>query len=241
MFFAGVNFMLQYRAVRERKSDFLLMDPEFRAYAVLILGFGVAMALWLALNQGQGMIPALTHGFFQTISIMTGTGFASADFAQWAIPVQIVLLGLMLIGGSAGSAGGGVKVVRWILVIKHIGRELKRALHPHAVLNLRYGTRTVGEDVLRSVFAFLGLYVVILGAGILLISVFEQDFVVAISSAMACLGNVGPGLGAVGPMGSFGDLSVVSKATLTFLMWAGRLELIPVFLLFYPETWRSLR
>ena len=192
-------------------------------------------------NHDYSWLESLTHGFFQTISIISGTGFASEDFGVWVQPAQALLLLLMLIGGSAGSAAGGFKVVRWILIFRHAVRELKRTLHPHAVLPLRYGARNVADDVMRSLFAFAAFYLMTLVGGAAVVALVEGDLITAISASAASLANVGVGLGNVGPTGSFAELHPVSKTVLIFEMWAGRLELIPVFLLFYPETWRSLR
>lgn len=241
MFLGATNLILQYRVISERKSRWLLTDPEFRAYFGIVAVVGLMISAVIFTNHDYSWAQSLTHGFFQTVSIISGTGFASQDFGIWVQPAQALLLLLMLVGGSAGSAAGGFKVVRWLLIFRHAVRELKRTLHPHAVLPLRYGTRNVGDDVLRSLFAFAALYFSTLVIGALVLALVEGDLVTAISASAVCLANVGVGLGNVGPSASFAELQPVSKVVLIFQMWAGRLELIPVFLLFYPETWRSLR
>lgn len=241
MFLTGVNLLLQYRTLFGREYTAPLRDPEFRAYALIVLVVGLSMAGILFMRYGYPLEPALRHAFFQTTSIITGTGFASADFAQWAIPAQTLLVLLMFIGGSAGSVGGSIKVIRWLIIGALVRRELQRALHPQAVLPLRVGNKNVGEDTMRSVAAFITLYVSLFALGVLVMGILEEDFVVAFSASAAAIGNIGPGLGEVGPMAHYGNLHPISKAVMIFQMWAGRIELIAVFSLFTPELWRRLR
>ncbi|RMH55839.1 MAG: TrkH family potassium uptake protein [Deinococcus-Thermus bacterium] len=241
MFLTGVNLLLQYRFIFGREFKAPLRDPEFRAYALIVFWVGLLLAYILYLRHDYDLEPALRHAFFQTTSIITGTGFASADFAQWVVPAQVLLVLLMFVGGSAGSVGGSIKVIRWLIIGALVRRELQRALHPQAVLPLRVGNRSLGEDVLRAVSAFITLYVGLFALGALVIGMLEEDFVIAFTASAAAVGNVGPGLGAVGPMSHYGELHPVSKAVMIFQMWAGRIELIAVFALFTPELWRRLR
>ncbi len=240
MFLAGANFMLQFRLIFQREPRPLFRDPEFRAYAGVSIVASLAMATYLFLDHDYGLWASLRHAFFQVISILTTTGYASVDFAQWTIPAQAILLALMFIGGSAGSGAGGVKVVRWRIVLYHVSRELKRTLHPQAVIPLRLGGRAVGEDVLRQVSAFVALYVLTFAAGAVVVALLERNLIVAFTASAATLGNIGPGLGGVGPMANFAWMHPFTKLFLTFEMWAGRIELIPVFLLFFREMWRSV-
>jgi len=241
MFLTGVNLLLQYRVIFGRDYSAPLRDTEFRAYALIVLSVGLVMASILFLRHNYDLESALRHAFFQTTSIVTGTGFASADFALWVVPAQTILVLLMFLGGSAGSVGGSIKIIRWLVIGAVVRRELQRALHPQAVLPLRVGNKNVGEDVLRAVSAFITLYVGLFASGALVMGVLEEDFVVAFTASAAAIGNVGPGLGAVGPMAHYGDLHPISKAVMIFQMWAGRIELIAVFSLFTPELWRRLR
>lgn len=241
MFLTGVNLLLQYRAIFGREYSAPLRDPEFRAYALIVLTVGLVLAGVLYLRHDYSLEPALRHAFFQTASIITGTGFASADFAQWVVPAQTLLVMLMFVGGSAGSVGGSIKVIRWLVIGALVRRELQRALHPQAVLPLRVGNKNIGEDVMRSVAAFITLYVGLFALGVLVMGVLEEDLLVAFTASAAAIGNVGPGLGEVGPMAHYGNLHPISKAVMIFQMWAGRIELIAVFSLFMPELWRRLR
>jgi trk system potassium uptake protein TrkH len=147
----------------------------------------------------------------------------------------------MFIGGSAGSGAGGIKVVRWLLLFGFLRREITRTLHPKAVLPLRLGGRVVGEEALRQVSVFVFLYTLLFGFATLVLALLQKDFVVAFTASAQAIGNIGPGLGEVGPMGSYAGFHPVSKAVLILEMWAGRIEILPVFLLFSPELWRRLR
>jgi trk system potassium uptake protein len=238
MLFAGANFALLYRLFVGRPSD-LLRDPEFRTYvAVLLIASVVLGAL---LSSSYPLADAVRHAAFQSFSIMTSTGYASADFAAWSTQAQGILVALMLIGGSAGSAAGGVKVVRWLILAGHTSREVRRVLHPRAVLPLRLGKRLVPEEVTRAVAAFITVYVVLTAFSTLVLVLVGKDPVTAFTATVACLGNIGPGLGTVGPMLSFADLHPVAKALLIFDMYAGRLEVVTVFVVFTRGWWRLPR
>ena len=240
MFLAGTNFLLQFRLFFQREPRPLLSDPEFRAYALVIVLASLGLAAYLFGHHAFGLEASLRHAFFQVVSILTTTGYASADFAQWTVPAQVILVALMFLGGSAGSGAGGIKIVRWRIMLYHILRELKRTLHPQAVIPLRLGGRPVGEDVLRQVSAFVALYVVTFATGALVVGLIEGDLVVAFTASAATVGNIGPGLGLVGPMANFAWMHPFTKLVLTFEMWAGRIELIPVFLLLFRELWRGV-
>ncbi len=235
MTFAGANFALLYKAFSGRPKS-LLRDIEFRVY----IGIAVTAALLLTLSTlNQYSLPeALRHGFFQSLSILTTTGYASADFITWSPTAQMLLVVLMFIGGSAGSAGGGIKVVRWLMIIQNTRRELRRTLHPRGIFPARLGNRVVPEEIFRSVASFITIYIGLFAISTMLLIVFGADFITAFTAAIACLGNVGPGLAAVGPMANFAELPAVSKLLLTFIMYAGRLEVVTVFVIFEPDWWQ---
>jgi trk system potassium uptake protein TrkH len=239
MGFAGANFALQYRALTGRPL-LLLRDPEFRTYLAVAVAAGAGVA-WLIRDTGASGLDALRHGLFQSLSILTTTGYASTDFALWSTSAQTILILLMFVGGSAGSAAGGIKVVRLMIVAKNTAREVRRALHPRAVLPVRLGARTVPEEVLRAVAAFITLYLALFVAVAALLALQGADVTTAFTAAIACLGNIGPGFGAVGPMASFADLPTLSKAVLTFAMYAGRLEVVAVFVIFTVDWWKVPR
>ncbi|GIW31848.1 MAG: hypothetical protein KatS3mg071_2022 [Meiothermus sp.] len=207
--------------------------------------FSTALAAFLMTHHAQDMnytwSDAIRHAFFNVTSIITTTGYASADFALWVPAAQAILVAAMFVGGCAGSGAGGIKVIRLLVVGAIVRRELIRSLHPQAVMTLRLGNKSLGEDVMRSVAAFITLYAALVAVGAVLISLIENDFVVGFTASAQAVGNIGPGLGEVGPMGSYAGLEPLSKLILIVQMWAGRIELIPVFLLLTPELWRKLR
>ncbi len=238
MLFAGANFALLYRGATGRFSA-LWRDPELRVYVGIAFVGSVVLALALADRYAVG--DAWRHGAFQALSILTSTGYASVDFALWSERSQAILLVLAFVGGSAGSAAGGIKVARWMILVQHTSREVRRTLHPRAVLPVRMGSRVVPEDVLRSVAAFVTLYVGLFAITTVVLVVLGSDFTTAFSAAIACLGNIGPGLAQVGPMANFSELHPGSKAMLTFCMYAGRLEVVTVFALMTTGWWRLPR
>ncbi len=245
MFLGGAGFVLQYKLFFTRDPRPLLNDVELRVYTLIVLVFSLSLAVFLMTHHATDMNyswhDALRHAFFNVTSILTTTGYASADFALWVPAAQAILVAAMFVGGCAGSGAGGIKVIRLLVVGAIVRRELIRSLHPQAVITLRLGSKSLGEDVMRSVAAFITLYVALVAAGAVLISLLENNFVVGFTASAQAVGNIGPGLGEVGPMGGYAGLNPLSKLILIFQMWAGRIELIPVFLLLTPELWKKLR
>jgi len=237
MTLAGANFVLQFRLLTGRPGA-LFRDAEFRAYLAIFALSGAALTLLLWPLYGGDSV---RHALFQAISIMTTTGYASVDFGTWGTPAQTVLVLLMFVGGSAGSAAGGIKVIRLLIIAKNTAREVRRVLHPKGVLPVRVGDRIIPEDVLRSVSAFVTLYAFLFAFLVTSLALMGVEFTTAFTASIATLGNVGPGLGAVGPMESFAVLPNPAKALLTFAMYAGRLEVIAVFVMFTPDVWRTPR
>ena len=239
MFFAGVNFALQYRAING-KPKALLNNIEFRAYVVIIILASVILSIGLASEYGD-VLEALRHAIFQTLSIITGAGYASTDFAQWPQKTEAILLMLMFISGSAGSAAGGIKLVRWLMLTQNVRRETTLFLHPHAVIPIRLGKQIVTDKIMRSVTAFVIIYIGVFALSTVVLTWLGADFVTAFTAAIACLGNIGPGLASVGPMASYADLSPISRGLLIFDMYAGRLEIVTVFIIFSGGFWSISR
>jgi trk system potassium uptake protein TrkH len=244
MFVAGVNFALFWH-VLQGEVRVLLDDPEFRTYA----GASAVIAAVLAVLLFGGAAPALgdlggtTEGVtenslrqaaFQIASLLNSTGYATADFAKWGTDAQAVLLFAMFIGGSAGSTGGGVKVVRWLVVLKTIRRELFTTANPNTVQPVRLAGVVVDEEAIRGIMAFTLLYVLLLFGSAVVIAVdsarvgYDLTTLEAVSASLATIGNIGPGFGSLGPFGSYLNFSPVSKLLMVFLMWIGRLEIVPV-------------
>ncbi|MEM4781833.1 MAG: potassium transporter TrkG, partial [Halalkalicoccus sp.] len=247
MVVAGVNFALFWRVLKG-ETDALVEDTEFRAYAGALAVFVAVVSMLLfrgaapVLDLGgatEGVTEnALRQGAFQIASLMNSTGFATSDFAQWDAHGQMVLLAAMFVGGSAGSTGGGIKVIRWVVVIKAIRRELFVAAHPSAVRPVRLAGRVVDEDAVRGIFAFTLLYLLLFAAGALFFELdaarigYDLTTLEAITASLATLGNIGPGFGSLGPFGSYLEFSNASKLAMVFLMLIGRLEIVPVLAIF---------
>ena len=239
MFLAGANFALHYRTLRGELTV-LPRDEEFRAY-VAIVGVSVLLLVLFLAPEMPSLADRIRHGAFQALSIITTTGFASVDFQLWNEQSKMVLLVLMFIGGCAGSASGGPKVVRQVLIARYTLIELRRTLHPRGVLPVKLGGRVVPDDVMRSVLVFFLFYLLVFAVCTVTVSALGLDLVSAITASIACLGNIGPGFNAVGPMANFADLHPVSKVVLTAAMWIGRLEVLTVLVLLRPEVWRMAR
>jgi trk system potassium uptake protein TrkH len=174
---------------------------------------------------------------FQIISILTTTGFSSADFALWAVPAQAILFAMMFIGGCAGSAGGGIKVVRVLFAGKFLKREIDQIVHPKAILPIKLGGVTVQDDIQRQMISFMLFYIVLMIFSGLAVTIIEQDAAIGFAGTAATIGNVGPGFGEIGPMGSFGFLHPATKIIFIVDMLVGRLELIPFLVMFCPDFW----
>jgi trk system potassium uptake protein TrkH len=237
MLLAGSNFALHYRGWRSPRLYF--RDQEFRLYALLIVGATLVIGAALWSDAAYDFGTALRSSAFQVVSIMTTTGFATDDYEKWAPAMRWILFTLMLVGGCAGSTAGSMKVVRHLILAKAGLRELAVAANPRVVKAVSLGRgRRVDLETVRNVLGFAVLYMGVLGAGTLALSVFGLDMETALSGAATCLANVGPGLGLLGPTEHFGWLHPMAKWILTFLMLLGRLELYTVLALFLPQTWR---
>jgi trk system potassium uptake protein TrkH len=247
MVVAGVNFALFWHVLRG-EAEVVLENAEFRAYAgalavvtavlAVLLFRGAAPAIELG-GATQGVTEnSLRQAAFQIGSLLNSTGYATADFAQWDADAQILLMFAMFIGGSAGSTGGGVKVVRWLVVGKAIRRELFTSAHPDVVQPVRLGGNVVDEDAVRGIMAFTILYIVLFGVSAVFLSLdaarvgVQLTMLESTSASLATIGNIGPGFGRIGPFGSYLFFPDTSKLLMIFLMWVGRLEIVPVLAVF---------
>ncbi len=241
MFLAGVNFALHYRALATRGRVYV-RDAEFRFYGSVILTATVAVSAMVFLaGSGGSAERTIRDALFQVVSIGTTTGYVTADYELWPLGAQLVLLGLMFMGGMSGSTGGGVKVVRVHVLLRHVVSEFKKSMHPRAVVATRVGSRVVGEGVLLNVLAFLLLFILLYAAGVLVLGLLGHDLPTAVGASAAAIGNIGPGLGEVGAVDNYGWMGPASHLVLVFLMVAGRLELFTILLLFHPDLWRGVR
>ncbi|TYO98480.1 trk system potassium uptake protein TrkH [Geothermobacter ehrlichii] len=238
MFLAGVNFSLHYHALRGRWRDFW-KNEEFRCY----LGITLAATLLLVIaNQGRiygSLIDNLRYSAFQATSILTTTGFGTADYEQWPVIAQYLLAFLMFIGGCAGSTGGGIKVLRILLLFKHAHVQIFRLIHPRAVRLVKLGNVPVNRDVMQSILGFFALYIGIFVIASFIMAGTGLDLVSAGMSVAATLGNIGPGLGSVGPVDNYAHIAPFGKAVLILCMLLGRLEIFTVLVLLFPTFWRK--
>ncbi|RUM44911.1 MAG: TrkH family potassium uptake protein [Desulfocapsa sp.] len=241
MFLAGGNFALQYRVLVQKNPAALLKSEEFRLYSLIILLCSAGLCLVLLLQQKSDFSTALRDSLFQIASIITTTGFSSADFALWSVAAQTALFTVMLVGGCAGSAGGGVKVIRVLFGLKYLKRELTQIVHPQAVLPIKIDHKTVPDDIGRQMLGFLMFYLVLMSCSALAVTAIEGDAAIGLVGTAATIGNIGPGYGEIGPMGSFGGLSVLTKIIFIVNMIVGRLELIPFLAMLHPDFWSFRR
>jgi trk system potassium uptake protein len=242
---AGINFLRLYRVFVQRDPRSVARDEEFRLYLLLLAGGSLVLLVEILSADRFGGEDALRHAVFQAVSIMTTTGFATADYVEWGPLAAVTLVGLMFFGASAGSTSGSIKVVRHLLIGRLLRRELDQTVHPELIVPVRLSGSVVDERTLRAVLAFVLLYMGLfaLGALGLVVESFRTATEVspfdAIAAAAATLGNVGPGFGFAGPFGSYEPFSPFSKTIMIALMWLGRVEIIPVAVLFTRAYWRS--
>jgi trk system potassium uptake protein TrkH len=238
MLLAGTNFSLHFFALHSRFRVYW-RDPEWRFYLGVVAVSTTVLTLFLLWRTEYGPSGALRYALFQVVSIVTTTGFATADFEQWPVFSQYTLLLLMFFGGCAGSTGGAIKHMRVILLGKHAYWQLYRLLHPRAVLRLRLGQQNVSEEVLLNVQAFFVLYMVSFILAVLYLTLVDVDMTTAISAAASALGNVGPGLGGVGPSDAYAWMPASAKWLLAACMLLGRLEFSALLVLCVPSFWKQ--
>ena len=235
----GINFNI-YFLLLIRKPKEILQSEELRAYlgiiliSTLIIGFNISSSfssIWIAIQQA----------FFQVASIITTTGFSTVDFNHWPELSKLILVGIMFVGGCAGSTCGGIKISRFIIAWKNLKSEISSFVHPKRVQSIRLEGRKIGNDIVKSVNTYFVLYFLIFAVSVLLISIENGSFETNFTAISATLNNIGPGLDGVGPMENFGGFNPFSKCVFMFGMLAGRLELIPMIILFSPWVWKNNR
>jgi trk system potassium uptake protein TrkH len=256
MVVAGTNFVLFWQALTGDWRE-AVADSEFRFYAGAMASLTAITSVLLFVDgalvdvENVGRVagavePAVRHAAFNVVSIVTTTGYASMDFELWGAPAQYALVFTMFLGGSAGSTGGSVKMIRWLVILKSISRELFTTVHPEAVRPVRLAGRPLDETAVRGIYTFTLLYFALFLVGTLLLAVdaarvpgFEIEAIGLLTACAATLGNIGPGLGVVGPMGNYIGFPWTSKLLMVGLMWIGRLEIFPVLVLLTRAYWRS--
>ncbi|MEJ2103134.1 MAG: TrkH family potassium uptake protein [Ignavibacteriaceae bacterium] len=238
MFFAGMNFTLHYLGFHG-KFNFFKDNTEFKYY----LGFTIFASLFILIihlpHVDFHWEEAIRQSLFHVVSLTTTTGYVTSDFENWAPFSRMIFFTLLFVGGCAGSTGGGIKFVRHIVLFKNGWTELKRLIHPRAVIPVRFNNKTVGSDIISNVQAFFIFYILIFVLGSMLLALLGIDFVTAAGATATCIGNIGPGIGTVGPVSTFAHLPEVVKWILSLFMVVGRLELFTVLIIFTPAFWKS--
>lgn len=237
MFLAGVSQVIYYYLIKFNFRK-IRQNEEFWFYLVVTLIAGFAATFILFGNETDSFEASFREGFFNVISILTTTGFASADFLYWPIPGLLLIFLLFFSGASTGSTTGGPKMARHLIVLKNIRNVFVRLLHPSAVSSLKINGKILSYNGNITILSFIILYLFIFIVGTIFISATGSDLITAASSVAASLGNVGPGLGTVGPMSNYSHMPQISKLFLSFLMIIGRLEIIPIFALFTRSFWK---
>jgi trk system potassium uptake protein TrkH len=238
MFFAGTNLTLFYFAVKGQFRK-IFRNNEFIFYIILATGFSLLITFLLSSGSGVPLSRALSDGFFNTISIITTTGFYTVNFSHWGNLAVLIIFILMFTGGMAGSATGGIKIIRLMIIAKSSRNESRRLVHPYAYLPVRIEQKRVPQNIVYNLLIFIILYLISLCAGTLIISFLDYDIITSFSTAASMLGNIGPGLGAFGPFTTYADMPSTGKWILCMLMLLGRLELLTVIVLFTRSFYKK--
>lgn len=236
MFIAGVNFSLHYWALRGRLNHYF-SNPEFRFF-LGVVSMALGCIMMARLFGGEIISEELFRSsLFQTVSILTTTGFVTHDYEQWPFVTQVILLSLMFIGGCTSSTGGGIKNVRIQILFKYLGAELRKLFHPHGVFPIKMKDKTVPESIVSNIMGFILLYLLIFFFGVMAMAGLGLDIDTSIGAVAATLGNVGPGIGGVGPVDNYSHLPILGKWILSFMMMVGRLEIYTVLVIFTRHFW----
>ncbi len=238
MFIAGTNFTLAYFGFK-LKFRKIFRNEEFRYYLGFILIFTIIISLVLYYTSSFGIEKSFRDSLFQVVSLITTTGYATANYIKWFPFITVLLFISMFLGGSAGSTGGGIKIMRIVLLIKNSVAEFKRLIHPQAIIPVRFNHNPVKAQIVTNILAFIVLYMLIFVGGTVIMASLGLDLETAMGAVITSLGNVGPGIGELGPAGNFYSVPDMGKWFLSFLMLVGRLELFTVLILFSPTFWKN--
>lgn len=239
MLVCGTNFALHYQTLKGNVKG-IFKDEEFKLYLTIVCVAITLITLNIYGSVFGNFSEALRRSSFQVASIITTTGYATADFNQWPVFSKIILLSLMFVGGCAGSTGGSVKNIRILLFYKAMKRQLLKIIHPGAIYTVKINGKSIDEDALMEVLSFLFMYIFVLLIAVIIISLDGEDMMTSISAVAATIGNIGPGFGMVGPVGNYAAFSHISKMVLSLCMIIGRLEIYPILLLTIPSFWKKV-
>lgn len=240
MFIAGVSFITQSKVLTKFDVRLLWKSEELKFYIKIILGTSAVLAFILFVENHFSFVHSVSAALYQVLSMATSTGSSSENYHLWNLDAKLVLFFAMFISSCSGSAGGGVKLTRWLLIGKYIQNEMYKILHPNAVLSVKIDKRVVPNDVLKQTLFFVFCFFIIFALSALIITFKEQNLVIGTSAAIASLGGVGPAFGSIiGPMGNYSSLSEFTKIVLIINMLVGRLEIIPFLVLFHKDFWTN--
>ncbi len=239
MFIAGINYILIYRSLKNKKITPIFKSEEFRVYLFVVITISLLLALSLVFNSNFPIKSAILKSFFQIIATITSTGFAIDNYINWDATSKVILFLAFFIGGCATSTSGGIKIIRWIFIGKYLKRELNKIVHPSGVYPIKLEGNTVSADIISQMIVFVVFYFAIFGFGAFLIVLIENNTTIALSAAATAIGNIGPAFGALGPMDSFDILHNGTKWILILLMLVGRLEIIPFLAILNKDLWKS--
>ena len=241
MILSGASFALQYKVLVQRKFTALIKSDEFKLYLGLFIVISFFVALTLVLDGNYPQVTAIRNAMFETISTMTSTGFASVDYTKWVLPAKIILFLAMFTGGCAGSAAGGVKVVRLLYLFKFLKTEIVKILHPNAVVPIKIDKSIIADEVGKQIVSFVMFYFLIFAVFAFVVALIENNLVVGLTGSLSAIGNIGPAFGAIGPYSSFDVLQPATKIIFIIMMLVGRLELIPFLAMFHVDFWKLRR
>ena len=238
MFLAGASFNIQYKAIVQKNPFVLFKNEEFKLYFSLVMVMALLITISLVINTHYGVFQGFTDALYLVVSITTSTGSADVDFVKWDYVSKVILFIVMFMGSCSGSAGGGIKMVRWLIVYKAMKSELLRILHPNAIINIKVDNKSVPAEVTRQIVVYVFYYFIIFGITSIIIAILEHNSIIGLAGSITALGNIGPGFEQLtGPMGSFDGIHPASKCIMIFNMLVGRLELIPFLVMLQKDFW----
>jgi len=237
MFLSGINFSLFYYLFARKTSE-IKENSELKAYIGIVIFFILAVTFCIIPQYGS-FGKALRYSSFQVVSLMSTTGFSTADFLQWPSIAQFFLFLLFFLGGCSGSTAGGIKIIRWVILGKIVSNETKKMLHPHGVFTTRVNNRPIKNDIVATVAAFTTVYLILLAITTGFGCLAKLDLFTSFTAALTMVGNVGPAFGTLGPTANFGAIPAYLKCWYCFMMLAGRLELYTMIIFFFPNYWKK--
>jgi|TARA_B110000263_G_scaffold152625_1_gene132493 trk system potassium uptake protein TrkH len=237
MFIAGVNFTLHFRAITGNYKSYF-KDYEFKVYFSILFFATMFIFLNISFSNSDWSHNSFLISLFQSLALMTGTGYSNADYELWPFFSQLLLFFMMFFGAMGGSTSGGMKIARVILLIKYAATETRKMLHSRAIIPIRIGDRTIGDDVIRNTLGFFLIYLSFFVLTALVLTALNYDFTSSLSVAASAIGNVGPAFGAFGPTDNYALLHPIGKWMMTFCMLLGRLEIFTIMVLFSRTFWR---